>query len=135
MELVIILLLVILNGIFAMAEIAIVSSRKSRLKQLANEGDKNAQAALELAQSPSRFLSTVQIGLTFVGVFTGAFGGETLAKQLSVQLENIPVVGPYHEALAILIVVAGITYLSLMIGELVPKRLALSAPEKIASLI
>ena len=132
MEIIIILLLIVLNGIFAMAEIAIVSARKSRLKQQANEGSKNAQAALELAQSPSRFLSTVQIGITFVGIFAGAFGGETIAKSLSDTLNDISVIAPYAEGIAILLVVAFITYLSLIIGELVPKRIALNNPEAIA---
>lgn len=132
MEIIIILLLIILNGIFAMAEIAIVSARKSRLKQQANEGNKNAQAALNLAQSPGRFLSTVQIGITFIGIFAGAFGGETIAKSLSNELKNIPVVIPYADGISIFLVVAFITYLSLIIGELVPKRVALSSPETIA---
>lgn len=135
MEIIIILLLIILNGIFAMAEIAIVSARKSRLKQQANEGNKNAQKALDLAQSPSRFLSTVQIGITFVGIFAGAFGGETIAKSLSNELKNIPVVATYANGISIFLVVAFITYLSLIIGELVPKRLALNSPEKIAKFV
>lgn len=135
MEILIILLLIVLNGIFAMAEIAIVSSRKLKLKQLAGEGDKNAKAALELAQSPNRFLSTVQIGITFVGIFAGAFGGETIARDLAKEFEKIPLISNYSHGLALFIVVAGITYLSLIIGELVPKRLALNSPERIASLI
>ncbi len=132
MEIIIILLLIILNGVLAMAEIAIVSARKSRLKQQANEGSKNAQAALELAQSPSRFLSTVQIGITFVGIFAGAFGGETIAKNLSSTLKNASLLAPYAESIAILLVVTFITYLSLIIGELVPKRIALNSPETIS---
>ena len=132
MEILIILLLIILNGVLAMAEIAIVAARKSRLKQQANEGSKNAQAALELAQSPSRFLSTAQIGITFVGIFAGAFGGETIAKGLSDTLKSLPIIAPYAEGIAILIVVIFITYLSLIIGELVPKRIALNNPEAIA---
>ena len=86
MEILIILLLIVINGIFAMAEIAIVSSRKLKLKQLAQNGDKNAKVALELAQSPNRFLSTVQIGITFVGIFAGAFGGEAIAGDLAMEL-------------------------------------------------
>src|SRR3989344_8065008 len=135
MEIIIILLLILLNGIFAMAEIAIVSSRKSKLKQLAQSGDKNAQAALELAQSPNRFLSTVQIGITFIGIFAGAFGGETIAKSLSNELKTIAFIAPYSEELALFLVVALITYLSLIIGELVPKRLALNSPEVIAKIV
>ncbi len=132
MEIIIIFLLIILNGIFAMAEIAVVSARKSRLKQQANEGSKKAQAALELAQSPSRFLSTVQIGITFIGIFAGAFGGDTIAKGLSGELKNISLIAPYAEGIAILLVVTFITYLSLIIGELVPKRIALNNPEATA---
>lgn len=118
-----------------MAEIAIVSARKSKLQQQANEGSKNAQAALSLAQSPSRFLSTVQIGITFIGIFAGAFGGGTIAKSLSSELRNIPVITPYADNIAIFLVVALITYLSLIIGELVPKRLALNNPENIAKFV
>lgn len=135
MEVIIILLLIVLNGIFAMAEIAIVSSRRLKLKQLAAEGDKNAAVALKLAQSPNRFLSTVQIGITFVGIFAGAFSADTIAKNLAKELKDIPVIGEHNQGVALFLVVVGITYLSLVIGELVPKRLALSSPEKIASLI
>lgn len=135
MEIIIVLLLLVVNGVFAMAEIAIVSARKSKLAQLAQEGSKNAQAALELAQSPNRFLSTVQIGITFVGIFAGAYGGETIAVNLGNGLKSIPVIAPYSEELGLFIVVAVITYFSLIIGELVPKRLALNNPEKIASLV
>lgn len=115
-----------------MAEIAIVSARKSKLQQTAETGNKNAQAALELSKNPNNFLSTVQVGITLIGIFAGAFGGATLANSLDRFLESIPVLAPYSEALSLSIVVLAITYLSLIIGELVPKRLALSNPEKIA---
>lgn len=118
-----------------MAEIAIVSSRKTKLRQLAQSGDSNAAAALGLAQSPNRFLSTVQIGITFVGVFAGAFGGERIADDLAKFFSTIPLIADYNQGLALLTVVLVITYLSLIIGELVPKRLALNSPEKVASLI
>ncbi len=118
-----------------MAEIAIVAARKSKLAQLANEGNKNAQAALELAKTPNKFLSTAQIGITLIGILAGAFGGTTIADSLSVQLDTIPFLDPYSDAIALGIVVAVITYLSLIIGELVPKRLALRSPEKIASYV
>lgn len=134
MEIIIILLLILLNGIFAMVEIAVVSARKSRLQHLANEGSKSAQAALDLTISPNRFLSTVQIGITLVGILAGAFGGVTVAKQLASYFKTIPYLTPYSEAAGIAIVVASITYLTLIIGELVPKRLGLSNPELIASL-
>lgn len=135
MEIIIILLLILLNGIFAMAEIAIVSARRSKLKQQADEGSKQAQAALALSQSPSRFLSTVQIGITFVGIFAGAFGGGTVAKSLSYELKNIPVIASYADGISIFLVVAFITYLSLIIGELVPKRIALNNPETVARIM
>lgn len=118
-----------------MSEIAVLSSRKARLQQLANKGDTKAQAALDLANSPNRFLSTVQVGITLIGILAGAFGGATLAKKLAVVLNTIPLVAPYSEALSFTIVVLVITYLSLIVGELVPKRLALNSPEKIASAI
>lgn len=117
-----------------MVEIAVVSARKSRLQHLANDGSKNAQAALDLANNPNRFLSTVQIGITLVGILAGAFGGATIAEQLAAYFETIPSIAPYSEAVGIAIVVASITYLTLIIGELVPKRLGLSNPELIASL-
>lgn len=134
MEIVIVILLILLNGIFAMAEIAVVSARKSKLQRQANEGNKSAQSALELAKSPNRFLSTVQIGITFIGIFAGAFGGETIAQSLASEFKKIPLLAPYSHALALFIVVSLITYLSLIIGELVPKRLALNNPERLARL-
>ena len=132
MEISIVLLLIILNGIFAMSEIAIVSVRKTKLQKKAQEGNKQAQIALELAKSPNRFLSTVQIGITLVGIFTGAFGGATIAESLAVQFATVPFLAPYSGAIALTLVVSVITYLSLVIGELVPKRIALNNPEKIA---
>lgn len=135
MEILIILLLIIINGVFAMAEIAMVSARKSKLKQQSTEGDKNAQIALDLASAPNRFLSTVQIGITFIGIFAGAFGGETIAKSLSMELKKITLLAPYSDGLSLFIVVTTITYLSLVLGELVPKRLALSNPERIAKFV
>lgn len=132
-EIFIILLLILFNGIFAMSEIAVVSSRKTRLQQLANQGDLKARAALDLANSPNRFLSTVQIGITLVGILAGAFGGATLSRTLSKQISQIPFLEPYSGAIGLFTVVLAITYLSLVVGELVPKRLALNAPEKIAA--
>ena len=134
-EFLIILLLLFANGVFALSEIAIVSARKARLQQRAEMGDARARAALELANSPSHFLSTVQIGITLVGIFTGAFGGATLTEKLSASLNDIPRLAPYSRALSLGIVVLGITYLSLIIGELVPKRIGLNNPEKIAALV
>ncbi|PPS45050.1 hemolysin family protein [Chroococcidiopsis sp. TS-821] len=132
-EILIILLLIVANGIFAMSEIAVVSSRKARLQQLANEGNAKARAALKLAESPNNFLSTVQVGITLIGVLTGAFGGATIARNIASYLQQIPILAPYSQAIALAIVVLTITYLSLIIGELVPKRLALHSPERIAA--
>lgn len=115
-----------------MAEIAIISARKYKLKKLANEGDKDAQIALDLSNNPNRFLSTVQIGITLIGILAGAFGGATVAESLSAYLSTVPLLAPYSGFLGIGIVVIVITYLSLVIGELVPKRIALSNPVKIA---
>ena len=118
-----------------MAEIAIVSSRKSRLSQSANEGNEGSKVALELVNSPTKFLSTVQIGMTFTSIFAGAFGGGTIAFALAASLRQIPLVAPYAPQLAFFLVVAVITYLSLVIGELVPKRLAMNNPEKAANML
>jgi putative hemolysin len=134
-EIAIIFLLLVANGIFAMAEIAVVSSRKSRLRRLADQGSARAKMALELAESPNRFLSTVQIGITLVGIFAGAYGGATLASELAVPLGRIDLLGSYADNIALGIVVAAITYCSLVMGELVPKRFGLSNPEGIAMMV
>ncbi len=134
-EILVILLLMIANGVFAMSEIAVVSARKARLRQRADEGDAAAAAALELAEAPSDFLSTVQIGITLIGVLAGAFGGATLAEELEAALAEVPVIGPYAEAIGVGLVVLAITYLSLVIGELAPKRYALYNAERLASRI
>lgn len=134
-EILFIFLLVLANGLFAMSEMAIISSRKARLQQLANKGNFRASAALDLANTPNRFLSTVQIGITLVGILAGAFGGATLSEKLSVYLKSIPLLSPYHQGVSLAVVVLGITYLSLIIGELVPKRMALQHPEAIACMV
>src|SRR6266481_5537703 len=128
-----ILLLIAVNGVFVMAEMAVVSSRRPRLQQLANEGSSGAQIALELATNPDRFLATTQIGITLIAILAGAYGERTLTERLSMQLETIQRLAPYRESVAFGIVVVGITYVSLVIGELLPKRLALHNPERIAS--
>src|SRR5687767_12730861 len=117
-----------------MSEIALVSSRKARLQQRA-ENDAGARIALELANAPDRFLSTVQIGITLIGILAGAFGGATLSEHLAERLNQIPSLAPYSGIISLVVVVMTITYLSLVVGELVPKRLALNAPERIASRI
>jgi putative hemolysin len=134
-EIAIILLLIIINGIFVLSEIALVSSRKARLQQHANEGDEGARKALELASSPNRFLSTCQIGVTFISILAGAFGGSTVAGEVEARLKEIPLLTPYSHIAGIILVVMGISYFSLVVGELVPKRLGMSRPEKVASLI
>lgn len=132
-EILVIFALLILNGALAMAEIAVVSARKARLQQQAEEGSRKARAALDLATNPGRFLSTVQIGITLVGILAGAFGGATVAEELGTYLKTFPLLAPYGEALGVGLVVLAITYFSLVLGELVPKRLALNHAEKIAT--
>jgi putative hemolysin len=127
-----ILVLIVANGIFSGSEIAIVSARKLRLEQLAQRGDRQAAVALRLASSPNDFLSTVQIGITLIGILSGAVGGATLAQRLRPMLASVAVLRPWSELLSVVIVVSAITYLSLVIGELVPKRIALNDPETIA---
>lgn len=134
LEIGIVLLLILFNGVLAMAEMATVTSRQARLQQRADQGDAGAKAALELALEPNRFLSTVQIGITLVGILAGAFGGATLASKLSDALDET-FLGPYSDVLSVAIVVASITYLSLIVGELVPKRIALRHSEAIASVL
>lgn len=132
LELIFIFFLLIANGIFAMSELAIVSARKARLEARAEEDDSRAQAALDLAAAPDTFLSTVQIGITFIGILTGAVGGARIAGALQALLEPLPVVGRFSGVLSVGIVVVLITYFTLVIGELVPKRLALLNPEAVA---
>ncbi|BAU66635.1 hypothetical protein STA3757_40400 [Stanieria sp. NIES-3757] len=132
LEILFIFLLIVANGLFSGSEIAVVSSRKVRLEQMANRGDANAKAALKLANAPNDFLSTVQIGITLIGILSGALGQATLAQRLKFVFDFIPFFKPYSEEISVAIVVTLITYLSLLIGELVPKRLALNNPEKVA---
>lgn len=132
MEIIILLLLTVINGIFAMSEIAIISARKSKVQQAAQSGNTNAKAALDLINSPNKFLSTVQVGITLIGIIAGAFGATTLGDTLAAMLYQIPFLAPFSNAIAITIVVALVTFLSLVLGELVPKRLALNNPEAIA---
>ena len=132
-ELLILLLLILINGLLALSELAVVSARRPRLQQMADEGSSGAQMALDLAASPGQFLSTVQIGITLVGILAGAYGGATVADALAAWLVRVPGLSVYAEATAVGIVVVTITYLSLVIGELVPKRLALRNAEKMAA--
>lgn len=131
-DLFLIFILVLANGVFAMSEIAVVSVRKTRLQQLANEGDRRAQKVLALTENPTKFLSTVQVGITLVGVMSGAVGGAKFTEVLAGKLAGIEAIARYSEPLAFAIVVLLITYLTLILGELVPKQLALHNPEKVA---
>ena len=135
MDFLIIIILIILNGVFAMSEIAIISARKSSLMKESKEGNKNAKIALSLANQPDKFLSTIQIGITLIGILTGIYSGDTIAKELSNILIkiNIPII--YASSISKIIVVALVTYLTLIFGELVPKRLAMIMPEKIAKAV
>lgn len=135
LEVGLIFLLVLLNGFLSGSELAVVSARKHRLRQRADAGDDGARTALELADEPNRFLSTVQIGITLVGILAGVFGGATLAEEIGILLEDAGVSEGWAGILSVAAVVAGITYLSLVFGELVPKRLALAHPELIARLV
>ncbi|SDG89582.1 hemolysin family protein [Propionivibrio dicarboxylicus] len=135
MELLLLVFLVLLNGVLAMSEIAVVSSRKARLQKLADDGSLGAQRALELSNEPSGFLSTIQIGITTVGILSGAIGEGALADPLTGWLEQFAFLAPYARGIALTLVVVGLTYFSVVIGELVPKRLGLLAPEAIAALV
>jgi putative hemolysin len=134
LQIAILLFLVLLNAVFTMAEMALVAARRARLQNLAERGHEGARIALELKRDPSRFLSTMQIGITVIAILAGSFGGATLGESLAGYLETMPgLIGRYAHALAIGGVVIAISYVSLIIGELVPKRIALSRPELIAS--
>lgn len=135
MDIVILLLLVLLNGLFAMSEIAVISSRNTRLQKLASEGNPGARSALQLKNEPSTFLSTVQVGITMVGILSGAIGETALVDPLAAWLKDFSPIAPYARGVAIAAVVMGLTYFSVVVGELVPKRMGLLAPEKIAAII
>ncbi|MFN6956323.1 MAG: CNNM domain-containing protein, partial [Acetobacteraceae bacterium] len=131
----VIIVLVLLNGAFAMSELAIVSSRRARLQAMQRRGSAGAAEALALAENPQRFLPTVQVGITLVGIFAGAFGGARLAGTLGELFDAIPGVAPFGREIAFGLVVVAITYLSLILGELVPKQIALRNPERVAALV
>ncbi|MCX7039023.1 MAG: hemolysin family protein, partial [Spirochaetes bacterium] len=131
-EILFIAFLILLNGFFSMSETALVSTRKTRFQQLADEGDPRARTALALLDNPPRFLSTVQSGITLVGILMGAFGGTTIAGEMSRLVDRIPFIAPWSGAISIVVVVLLITYFSIVLGELIPKQLALLHSEKIA---
>jgi len=135
MDIALLLLLIVLNGILAMSEIAVVSSRQSRLQKLSEDGHSGARSALSLQQEPSTFLSTVQVGITTVGILSGAIGEATLAAPLAEWLRSFALLAPHADAVALTLVVVAVTYCSVVVGELVPKRLGLLAPERVASFV
>jgi putative hemolysin len=132
-EILIILLLIITNGIFVTSEMAIVSVRKVRLQQMANQGNLRARVALELANAPNRFLGTVQVGITLLAILSGAFGESAISAQVKPLFNRIPWLAEYSETIAMTIAILILTYLTIVIGELLPKRLALNHPEAIAA--
>jgi len=133
MDFILILVLILFNGFFSMAEIAIISSRKSKLRNMALEGDLKGKQALQLAEAPNIFLSSVQIGITLVTVLAGAIGEDKFASDIASFIKPIPIIGLFHDEIAFVLIITVITYLSIVLGELVPKRIALGNPEKIAS--
>ena len=134
-DLLLVFILILLNGLFAMSEIAIVSSRRARLVQMAEGGNVGAQRAIQLSSEPTRFLSSVQVGITSIGILNGAIGEAAVVTRLNGLFEQVPALAPYAHPLAMGTMVVVLTYVSLIVGELVPKRLALTHPELIASII
>lgn len=134
-DILIILVLILLNGVFAMSELALVSAKRMRLERRADEGSHGARTAIALADNPSHFLSTVQVGITLIGIFTGAFGEASLVSRLTPQIETIGFLAPYAYEISLFVVVLGITFVSIILGELVPKRIAMRHPETMATLI
>jgi putative hemolysin len=133
LEIAIVLILIVANGFFSGSEIAIVSARRGRLEQRAEQGSQAAKQALGLAENPDRFLATVQVGITLIGTLAGAFGGAQLSAPLAQWLSAAPLIEPYAETIAFTVIVVLITYFSLVLGELVPKRLGLKYAERVAS--
>ncbi len=132
LEIILLLVLILLNGLFAMSEFAVVSARKSRLQPLAEDGNERARTALELAEHPDRFLATIQIGITLIGTLAGAIGGATLARHLAAWISTLPPLAPYADVISFTLVVLTLTFLTLVFGELVPKQLALHSSERLA---
>lgn len=135
MEILIILFLILINGVFSMSEIALVSSRKFKLESEVKKGNANAKKALELANNPNTFLSTVQIGITLIGLLTGIYSGEKITTDLQSAVTSVPFLAHYAQPLSVLIVLIVITYFSLVFGELLPKRIGLAFPETIATFV
>ncbi|HTF28778.1 MAG TPA: hemolysin family protein [Flavitalea sp.] len=135
MTILIIIFLILINGVFSMSEIALVSARKFKLESAAKKGNSNAKRALALANNPNTFLSTVQIGITLIGILTGLFSGDTLTLSTQIALEKISLLAPYAKTLSVVVIVIAITFLSIVFGELIPKRIGLMFPEAIASAV
>ncbi|MDR0836309.1 MAG: hemolysin family protein [Tannerella sp.] len=135
MEIIIILVLILLNGFLSMSEIALVSARKARLETLAKKGKKSAQKVLDLSKEPDKYLSAIQIGITLIGILTGLYSGEAFAGDLSDVLSLIPVIQPYSLTVSKIIIVVVVTYLTLVFGELVPKRIGMGFAEQVATLV
>ncbi len=132
---ILIIVLILANGLFAMSEIAMFSARKARLQQRADEGDMGAKAAYELAKTPNRFLSTIQMGMSLISILVGTLSGATMAGHLAAVLRQVAFLAPYANALALILVVLVVTYFSLVLGELIPKRLGLNNPERVAAAV
>lgn len=130
--LIIIIVLIVLNGIFSMAEMSLVSTRRFKLESAKKKGSKGAKTALELSENPTKFLSTVQIGITLIGILLGVYSGENLTNNVELVLSRIEIIAPYAHDIAVAFIVIGITYLSIVLGELFPKRLGMTFPESIA---
>ncbi|MCO5232488.1 MAG: hemolysin family protein [Chitinophagales bacterium] len=135
MEILIIIILILVNGLFSMSEIALVSSKKYKLEMLAKKGNSNAEKALQLATNPNTFLSTVQIGITLIGILTGIYSGDSLTQPLQNWLSTFSTIVPYAHPLAVALIVVIITFFSIVFGELIPKRIAMMFPESIASVV
>ena len=134
-DILIIFALILLNGVFSMSELALASAKQLRLQEMAGKGRQGAQVAIDLAQDPSAFLSTVQVGITLISIFNGAFGEASLVERLTPQLAAVPAVAPYARQLALGIVIVDITFFSIILGELVPKRVAMQHPEGVAAMV
>ena len=132
MEILVIFLLILLNGVFSMSEIALISARKNRLESAAKKGSKNAQVALDLANSPNKLLSTTQIGITLIGILTGIFSGDKITADVQLFISTFETLKPYSQPIAVGVVVVILTFFSLIFGELLPKRIGLNHPESIA---
>jgi len=135
LEIAIIFFLILLNGVFSMSEIALISARKNRLETSAKKGNTSAKTALDLANSPNKFLSTVQIGITLIGILTGIYSGDKITTDVKLFIESFPALQPYSANISVGIVVVVLTFFSLVLGELVPKRIGLNYPEAIAKMV